>query len=109
MIYILFGMQIYADLNFRSNSHLHGKKFIKIIEETLTLYINMWGFPRFGNRYIRYMMLYGDITQYSIDSMYAWSEWISLYFFAICIHVIISCKNNDSVSWERKKRILLEG
>ena len=35
--------------------------------------------------------------------------WISLYFFDICIHVIISCKNNDSVSWERKKRILSEG
>ena len=35
--------------------------------------------------------------------------WISLYFFDICIHVIISCKNNDSVSWEHKKRILLEG
>ena len=35
--------------------------------------------------------------------------WISLYFFGICINVIISCKNNDSVSWERKKRILLEG
>ena len=35
--------------------------------------------------------------------------WISLYFFDICIHVIISCKNNDSVSWERKKRILFEG
>ena len=34
--------------------------------------------------------------------------WISLYFFDICIHVIISCKNNDSVSRERKKRILLE-
>ena len=29
--------------------------------------------------------------------------WISLYFFDICIHVIISCKNNDSVSWERKE------
>ena len=35
--------------------------------------------------------------------------WTSLYFFDIYIHVIISCKNNDSVSWERKKRILLEG
>ena len=35
--------------------------------------------------------------------------WISLYFFDICIHVIISCKNNDSVSWELKKRILFEG
>ena len=35
--------------------------------------------------------------------------WISFYFFDICIHVIISCKNNDSVSWERKTRILLEG
>ena len=35
--------------------------------------------------------------------------WISLNFFDICIHVIILCKKNDSVSWERKKRILLEG